>query len=235
VSVVELRRGGSGAASKSGPVFLVHALGGMVLVYRELAMRLEAGRSCFGIEAQGIDGREPPLDCVEALAATHIDEIRRHGAPSAWLLSGWSFGGVVAFEMSVQLAREGERVCAAMLDSRGLMDRMAGSREVSRPRAEPVTWDKGAALDLLAKTEAAHLVALARYRPGRTAAPLLVVRAAIEQSGADEDDTLGFGALAEGPLETLTFPASHEALLVPPHVDHVARALDGFFASWDRT
>ena len=202
------------------PVFLVHGVGGTALCYRELALRLP--RPCFGIEARGIDGQEAPLDCVEALAAAYLDEIRAQGAPGSWLLGGWSFGGLVAFEMSVQLSRAGLPVGAALLDSRGLGERSAGE-------APPM---EGAPLRGLRATQAAHVTALARYRPGRTTAPLLVVRAT-ETPGA-ADPSLGFDALAGGRLETMAVRAAHEGLLLPPAVDIVAGALVGFFAKWDR-
>jgi pimeloyl-ACP methyl ester carboxylesterase len=210
-------------APRSGrgtPVFLVHGVGGTALGYRELALRLP--RPCFGIEARGIDGQEAPLDCVEALAAAYIDEIRAQSAPGSWLLGGWSFGGIVAFEMSVQLSRAGVPVCAALLDSRGLAERTAGE-------APPM---EGAEFRGLRATHAAHVAALARYRPGRTTAPLLVVRAT-EAPGA-ADPSLGFDALAGDRLETIAVRAAHEGLLVPPQVDIVTSALDGFFARWDR-
>jgi thioesterase domain-containing protein len=215
-----------GKGSGATPAFLVHALGGSVLPYRGLAARL-AHPAC-GIEAPGSDGQAAPLDCIEAMAATYIDEIRAHGAPAVWLLAGWSLGGVVAFEMSRQLAQVGLRACAALLDSRGLVER-DGSAQPPEPPLSPM--ENNDVREALRATHAAHLSALARYRPGRTTAPLLVVRAT-DVAGASDDD-LGFAALAKGPLVTLAVPASHTGLLAPPAVDLVARALDDFFARWE--
>jgi thioesterase domain-containing protein len=225
MSLVTLR-----ADSGATPIFLVHGVGGTVLSYRELAARV--GRPCLAIEARGIDGQEEPLDCIEALAAAYIDEVQSRGAPAAWLLGGWSFGGLVAFEMSVQLARASVPVCAALLDSRGLAERRSPEPPATDVIAEASSEVGGHALEALRATAAAHVFALRRYRPGRTRAPLLVVRAT-ETPGA-LDDALGFAALAEGPLDTLGVPASHEGLLEPPAVDLVARALASFFARWDR-
>jgi pimeloyl-ACP methyl ester carboxylesterase len=210
------------------PVFLVHGLGGTVLCYRDLAACLGADRPCYGIEARGIDDREPPLDCVEAMAAAYIDEIREQGAPPVWLLTGWSFGGLVAFEMSVQLARAGVPVRAALLDSRGLAARTARTQPAREATDTSFAAPPVASARCLCATDAAHRRALARYRPGHTQAPLLIVRAT-EAPGA-VDTSLGFAPLARGPLETVAVPTSHEGLLLPPHVADIAGALDRFFA-----
>jgi thioesterase domain-containing protein len=217
MSLVPLGGDGDGA-----PVFLVHGVGGTVLSYRELAARLGPDHACLGVEARGIDDREPPLDCVEAMAAAYIDEIRGNGAPPVWLLAGWSFGGVVAFEMSIQLGRAGSPVRAALLDSRGLTER------TTFPSGEAIDAGPAQVDERLRATHAAHLTALARYRPGHTHAPLLIIRAT--QASGTIDESLGFAPLARGPIDTLAIPTGHEGLLVPPHVDSVAQALERFFA-----
>jgi len=235
MSLVELS-----LASSRAPLFLVHGMGGTVLGYRDLAARLADRWSCFGIEARGIDDREAPLDCVEAMAAAYIDEIRRRGAPPEWRLVGWSFGGVLAFEMSIQLSRAGMPVRAALLDSRGLAEpttRTCPSREAVEASfaaylaASNVSLPDGLAKESLRATYAAHLTALARYRPGHTRAPLLVIRAT-DGAGVD-DDGLGFAALAQGRLDAIAVPASHAGLLLSPHVEGVAQALDRFFSCGD--
>ena len=47
---------GSGA-----PLFLAHAVGGNVLNYQALAAAMPADLPIYGLQAQGLDGRKPPL------------------------------------------------------------------------------------------------------------------------------------------------------------------------------
>ncbi|WP_164018764.1 alpha/beta fold hydrolase [Pyxidicoccus trucidator] len=228
------------STSTGAPVFLVHGVMGTVLPYRELAVRLGADRPCIGIEARGVDGRQEPLDCVEALAAAYLDEVRARGAPARWLLAGWSFGGLVAYEMAVQLGRAGIPACAALLDTQALLD---PKRHTRPPRKEiasgldrhleraGVPREDLLAVERLRTTYVAHVEALLRYHPGRFTGPLTVIHAG--QGLPTEDATLGFGAVAGGPVRTHGVAGDHDSLLAPPHVDAVSGVLRDFFASFD--
>ncbi|MFP2908689.1 non-ribosomal peptide synthetase [Pyxidicoccus sp. 3LFB2] len=92
------------------PFFCVHPVGGNVLAYAELARRLGPEQPFYGLQSQGLDGAQPPLESVEEMAAYYIEAIRTVQPHGPYLLGGWSMGGVVAFEMTRQLQRRGERV-----------------------------------------------------------------------------------------------------------------------------
>ncbi len=115
---VALRPEGSGT-----PVFLVHAVGGAVGPYRELARRLGPKRPLYALQASGLDGREPPLETVEALARRYVEAVRAVRPDGPYVLGGWSMGGVVAFEMARELERQGQRVeLLVLLDSFAPLD-----------------------------------------------------------------------------------------------------------------
>ncbi|WP_274506055.1 amino acid adenylation domain-containing protein [Streptomyces murinus] len=97
------------------PLFLVHPIGGQVLCYRDLAAELGAGRPVFGLTAPGLTGAGPDGDdrtpaTVEELAAAHLSALRRVRPEGPYHLAGWSFGGLLAYEMAHQLRAAGERV-----------------------------------------------------------------------------------------------------------------------------
>ncbi|ATB48289.1 non-ribosomal peptide synthetase [Corallococcus macrosporus] len=123
---VALQPEGSGT-----PVFLVHAVGGAVGPYRELARRVGASRPVYAFQAAGLDGREPPLARIEALARRYVESMREVQPEGPYVLGGWSLGGVVAFEMARELERQGQRV--ALL---ALMDSFAPDEKVSAREAE---------------------------------------------------------------------------------------------------
>ncbi|HEY0782291.1 MAG TPA: thioesterase domain-containing protein, partial [Thermoanaerobaculia bacterium] len=100
------------------PLFCVHPAGGDVLCFAALAERLGADQPVYGVEARGLSSAAPPLDRIEARAAAYLQEIRRVQPSGPYWLAGWSFGGLVAYEMARQLAAHGERVSLlALLDS----------------------------------------------------------------------------------------------------------------------
>jgi aspartate racemase len=64
----------------------------------------------------GQDGRRAP-DTLEEMAADYIREIQMLQPEGPYLLGGFSFGGLVAFEMAQQLTRAGQKVALlALLD-----------------------------------------------------------------------------------------------------------------------
>ena len=100
------------------PLFWVHGVGGNVLNYRPLAMRLGPDQPFYGLQARGMDGKLPPLATIEEMAAVYLAEIRKVQPRGPYHLGGASFGGVVAYEMAQQLRAAGDEAAfVALLDT----------------------------------------------------------------------------------------------------------------------
>lgn len=112
-SLVEIQPNGS-----KPPFFCIHGLGGEVLCFRELAQHLGPDQPFYGLQPQGLDGKHPFHTRVEDMATHYIQEIQTLQPKGPYFLGGYSFGGVVAFEMARQLREQGEQVgILVMLDS----------------------------------------------------------------------------------------------------------------------
>jgi thioesterase domain-containing protein/acyl carrier protein len=92
------------------PFFCVHGLGGAVLRFQELARHMAPDQPFYGIQPQGIDGGMPFLDSVEQMASCYIREMRKLQLEGPYFIGGYSFGGLVAFEMARQLRAGGQEV-----------------------------------------------------------------------------------------------------------------------------
>ncbi|HEY9734726.1 MAG TPA: thioesterase domain-containing protein, partial [Trichocoleus sp.] len=110
--------------SQEPPFFLVHPIFGVVFPYLELAQRLQflspsgSGPSIYGVQPRGLEGDLPPLQQIEPMAAHYLQAIQAVQPQGPYRLGGWSFGGLVAFEMAQQLQQAGETVSLlAILDS----------------------------------------------------------------------------------------------------------------------
>lgn len=97
------------------PLFLVHPAGGGVAAYHDLAKYLSPEQPVFAL--QNLDSRiQPPR--IEDMAALYIEAIQPVCPNGPYVLGGSSLGGVVAFEMAVQLKAHGRRISlVAMLDA----------------------------------------------------------------------------------------------------------------------
>ncbi|HEU5323665.1 MAG TPA: thioesterase domain-containing protein, partial [Methylomirabilota bacterium] len=179
----------AGAASRP-PFFCVHAIGGAVLSYRALALELGEEQPFYGIQAAGLAGGKA-VDDLPAMAAQYAAAVEAVEPDGPYLLGGWSFGGVVAFEMARQLRQRGRPVAlVALFDSwaPALVPMPADAREddivrlylrdqagiqgldASWLEGEPPGMDEAASLDwLLARAQEAGLlrasVRLEQVRP----------------------------------------------------------------------
>lgn len=112
-SLIEIQPNGS-----KPPFFCIHGLGGEVLCFRELALHLGSDQPFYGLQPQGLDGKHPFHTRVEDMATHYIQEIQTLQPNGPYFLGGYSFGGVVAFEMARQLQEQGEQIgILVMLDS----------------------------------------------------------------------------------------------------------------------
>jgi len=100
------------------PLFCIHPIGGHVLEYYSLAKYLGEEQTVYGLQAQGLDGKEP-LTKIEDMANHYIKEIRTIQPKGPYFLIGYSFGGIIAFEIAQQLYGQGQQVgLLALIDAR---------------------------------------------------------------------------------------------------------------------
>ncbi|MEG3877084.1 amino acid adenylation domain-containing protein [Microcoleus sp. herbarium7] len=103
---------------KNPPFFCVHPIFGVVFPYYKLAAELGTDRPFYALQPRGIDGECSPLTSIEEMAAFYIAAVREVQPQGPYFLGGWSFGGLVAFEMAQQLQEAGEKVALlAVLDT----------------------------------------------------------------------------------------------------------------------
>ena len=103
--LVPLKRG-TGAP----PVFFIHGVGGNVVEILPTARRMTYPGAVIGIRARGLARGEAPHSSVEAMAADYLKEIKVRQPNGPYYLCGYSFGGLVAFEMARRLSESGNEV-----------------------------------------------------------------------------------------------------------------------------
>ncbi|MDJ1181650.1 non-ribosomal peptide synthetase [Roseofilum casamattae] len=100
------------------PLFCVHPVRGNVLCYAELALHLSNNQPLYGLQSEGLSGEKEPLIKIEEMAAIYIEALQEIQPAGPYYLSGWSMGGVVAWEMARQLLQVGQEVALlALIDS----------------------------------------------------------------------------------------------------------------------
>lgn len=103
--VVLLREGGPAM-----PLFMLPGRGGHAIGFFHLANRLPPDRAIYGLEFKGLDGKAEPLRSIPEMAAYFIDLIQRIQKQGPYYLVGFSLGGTIAFEMALQLTKQGQDI-----------------------------------------------------------------------------------------------------------------------------
>ncbi|MEV4506954.1 amino acid adenylation domain-containing protein [Streptomyces klenkii] len=112
-ALLPLRSRGDGPA-----LFCVHPGAGIGWSYQGLTRHIDPRHPVYALQARAIS--EPGAHCatLEEMAADYVTRIRTVQPSGPYHLMGWSFGGVAAHAMAVELQRLGEPVALlAMLDA----------------------------------------------------------------------------------------------------------------------
>jgi len=92
------------------PFFCIHAAGGNVLNYRDLAHHLGPDQPVYGLQSQGLDGEQPFLTRIEDMASLYIKEIQAVQPQGPYFLGGYCLGGTIALEIAQQIYMQGQEV-----------------------------------------------------------------------------------------------------------------------------
>jgi len=97
------------------PFFFVSYAGGSAIMYQKLSQLIGADQPFYAFQEVGLDGGEQPHQRIEEMAAHYLREMRALQPRGPYYLGGHCFGGLVAFEMALQLRAQGEQVAVLAL------------------------------------------------------------------------------------------------------------------------
>ncbi len=104
-SLVPLKAGGTKPA-----LYVVHGANHNVLMFNALAQKLDKDQPVYGLQSRGLNGVTEPHDSIDQMAADYISEIVASNPDGPYALGGFSYGGIVAYEMARQLMAQGKEV-----------------------------------------------------------------------------------------------------------------------------
>ena len=105
-ALVTLREGADGP-----PLVCLHGGDGGVFFYLDFARCLGGDLPVLTLESPALSAPEAVAPvAVETLAADYLAALRRHQPRGPYRLAGYSFGGVMVYEMAVRLRQAGEEV-----------------------------------------------------------------------------------------------------------------------------
>ena len=97
------------------PLFMIAGAGGHVFAFQRFSRMLGPEFPAYGMKAIGVDGAEPPLDRIEEIAERYLTEILQHRPGGPYVLSGYSVGGLVAYELALRMEAIGLPVARVIM------------------------------------------------------------------------------------------------------------------------
>lgn len=95
------------------PFYCVIPPGDELLVFNDLAREIGDERPFLGLQ-YGLHG-ETPFTNVEDMAAYFVEQITSEDSKEPYLLGGYCYGGLIAYEMAQQLTAQGHQVALVVL------------------------------------------------------------------------------------------------------------------------
>src|SRR5690554_5064426 len=92
------------------PIFAVHAIGAMVMSYKDLAQSLGTEQPFYGIQALGFEEGQEPFTALNEMVAYYTAAIKQQQPEGPYRLIGHSFGGLITAEIARQLLAIGDEV-----------------------------------------------------------------------------------------------------------------------------
>jgi acyl-coenzyme A synthetase/AMP-(fatty) acid ligase/thioesterase domain-containing protein/acyl carrier protein len=217
------------------PLFVVHDQFGNLFPVRQMVSGLVADQPVFGIQAESLSG-ELPNETLPEIAARYVEQIRVVAPGGPYQLYGSMIGGLIAFEMALQLEALGERVAfLAVADLSGpaspplpawrRLRHRVGAAMSGSGASSPTPVPRLAAADLPAteagllavrRAQAAHdhyVRLAAAYQPQRRLAASMTVIA----GGAAAGDGSGWARHVDGRVRVVGLGDVRRLLMEEPH------------------
>ncbi|WP_179319620.1 non-ribosomal peptide synthetase [Winogradskyella helgolandensis] len=97
------------------PVYVVHGAEHNVMFLNALAKNVDGSQPVYGLQSKGLNGIDKPHNKIEDMASNYISEIINANPTGPYVLAGYSFGGVIAFEMARQMIAQDKKVDKVIL------------------------------------------------------------------------------------------------------------------------
>ncbi|KAI8349346.1 Alpha/Beta hydrolase protein [Mortierella sp. GBAus27b] len=108
------------------PLFCIHPGMGMGWCFIGLLKHLDGEQPLYAVQQRGFFDNELPAESIQEMVSDYIDQIRQIQPHGPYSLLGFSFGGLVAHAMAVQLEEQGEEIALLVnMDASATMGQVA--------------------------------------------------------------------------------------------------------------
>ncbi|KAG2355008.1 hypothetical protein BDR07DRAFT_1464745 [Suillus spraguei] len=92
------------------PIFFVHPGNGEVLTFVNLSKYFHNERPFYALRARGFDAGHPYFTSMDEMVSCYTAAVKKTQATGPYAIAGYSYGGIVAFEIAKRLEAMGDEV-----------------------------------------------------------------------------------------------------------------------------
>ncbi|MET7458446.1 amino acid adenylation domain-containing protein [Streptomyces sp. NPDC005574] len=97
------------------PLFFMHPASGLSWCYAGLMKHVPADYPLYGLQTPRITNPDYAPQTLREMAANYISHMRSIQPTGPYHIVGWSFGGLLAYEVAVELQRQGDKIALLSL------------------------------------------------------------------------------------------------------------------------
>ncbi|APJ04881.1 hypothetical protein AXG55_13655 [Silvanigrella aquatica] len=218
------------------PIIFIHPSGGGILCYTELIKYLDKDRRFYGIQHPNyMNENLMSFEKLESLAKYYTEIIlEKYPNGNLWL-GGWSFGGVVSFEMSKQLLEKGIKIRPViMIDSPSPIINKLPTDEILYNWFKDDYGENYVLLEdnmkkMLFNLFKSNILMLSRYKPMKCEIDIVQFKAKqiVSEQMRNHQYCLkndwGWGLYSSGKVRTYTMDANHSTIIQYPNIDKICK------------
>ena len=205
------------------PIFCVHPIEGYVFCYKALSLFLGNNYPLYAFQSDGIATGTDVCDDIPAMASTYIQLMKNVQASGVYTIAGWSFGGVVAFEMACQIQQSGDHTKLVVIDAPVPGTDIELSEEYINAYFPTLDINR----NQLSQIVKAHLSALKNYNPQYIYHDELVYVYSRNSSFEKDIVIQQWQHMGLSGAKIIGIHANHNDLLKKPFVDTIGHLLIG--------
>jgi thioesterase domain-containing protein/acyl carrier protein len=228
--LVKIKDGNDGV-----PLFMFHGVGGNVLNYRELGLKVNKDKAVYGVQSRGVDGVSTLHSSIDEMAKDYALEILSFCANQKIILAGGSMGGLIALAVANELyAKDVEVEKLIMFDTSGpcinyisyipVLQRLGNYLESFVYRATSYIKEKqiskierkGGFIPhnlRYFRIEKNNFKCIREHEVGQYAGDLILFRSPLKNKGYYSDPLLGWEGVVLGEIKTRIFDVDHKTFV----------------------
>jgi amino acid adenylation domain-containing protein len=212
------------------PIYFIHPAGGHAFCFIPLAREMGTERPFFAVQNIFLHKPYKVEFTLDELSDIYIEEIKRNQPNGPYIIGGWSFGGVVAFDICQKLLAQGDCIeILIMLDSylpsSGKIKQLMSDDDLvslAIKNGQILTNTKDIHVDIMSNIYLQSIHTLFTYQAKPYNGEVLLIEASEMDESYDVTAKDTWSEILKGNIRIVKSPGNHHSMVKEPNVKILA-------------